>query len=202
MKQDTTVIIGLGNPGKKYEKTRHNTGFRVVDVLRKRYRFSQWEISEKYYAFISEGAIAGKKIVLAKPYTFMNNSGKAVKKIATNVRLTTSNLFVIHDDISLPLGVMRIVKNRGSAGHQGVKSIIKALGTKDFVRLRIGIDTKNAKKINLVRGGTPNGIKDFVLQKFTPAEEKILKKIMLHAILAIELALTQGLARAMTEYNR
>jgi len=191
MKQESIIIIiGLGNPGKLYEKTRHNVGFRVVDALKRHYLFSPWKISETYCAFISVGKIAGKKVVLAKPYTFMNNSGKTAKKLTANYKLPTANLLVIHDDISLSLGTLRIVKNRGSAGHQGVNSIIESLGTKDFVRLRIGTGRKTIKNV-----------KEFVLQKFTPAEEKILKKVITKSLAVVELALQDSLSRAMTEYN-
>lgn len=190
------VIMGLGNPGKRYEKTRHNIGFRVVDAIRKRYGFSPWKMSEKYYSFVSEGTIARREVMLAKPYTFMNNSGVAVKRTVENCKLEIENVIVIHDDLTLPLGTLRIVKNRGPAGHQGVNSIIKTLETKDFVRFRIG--TRPIKK----RREQRQEMKTFVLQKFTATEEKTLSNVIAAVLQAIELTLKEGLAKAMTEYNR
>jgi len=141
------LIVGLGNPGKKYKKTRHNVGFMVIDALKKK--------------------ISGKNIVLLKPQTFMNNSGKTVKRIIRNLKFEIRNLVVIHDDIDLPLGTIRVSKNVGSAGHKGIQSIIDELGTKNFTRIRIGIQPKTGK---------PKEVEKFVLEKFTKQEEKIIKK--------------------------
>jgi len=141
------LIVGLGNPGKKYKQTRHNVGFMVIDALKKK--------------------ISGKNIVLLKPQTFMNNSGKTVKKIIRNLKFEIRNLVVIHDDIDLPLGTIRVSKNVGSAGHKGVQSIIDELGTQNFTRIRIGIQPKPKK---------PKDVEKFVLQKFTKGEEKIIEK--------------------------
>ena len=140
------LIIGLGNPGKKYEKTRHNIGFYVVDEIPKR-----------------------NNLVMAKPQAFMNNSGKAVKVLIKHYRLNPENLIIIHDDIDLQLGKFKIQKNRGSAGHKGVQSIIKELGTKNFWRIRIGICPQKGK---------PKNVEKFVLKKFTKKEEGIVKKII------------------------
>lgn len=143
-------IVGLGNPGEKYKNTRHNIGFRVIDEFREKNNFSEFRISQKFNAEISKGEIAGQSVILAKPQTFMNNSGKAVKSLLRN-------LFVIHDDIDLPLGKIKIVKNRGSAGHKGVESIIKELGTKNFIRFRIGISPeKPSTRAKLGAGPVPH----------------------------------------------
>ena len=140
------LIVGLGNPGKKYEKTRHNVGFMVIDELKKK------ELSNK--------------VKLLKPEIFMNSSGTAVSNLMSFYKIKPKNLLIIHDDIDLPIGKIRIVKNRGSAGHKGVQSIIKKLGTKDFHRIRIGICPTKSK---------PKNIERFVLEKFIKSEEKILK---------------------------
>ena len=116
------LIVGLGNPGKKYEKTRHNVGFRVIDELEKE--------------------IFDENIILFKPQAFMNNSGRTVKKFFQNSKLKTQNLIVVHDDIDLLLGKIRISKNSSSGGHKGIQSIIDTLGTKNFTRIRIGIRPK------------------------------------------------------------
>lgn len=150
------LIVGLGNPGKKYKKTRHNVGFRVVDALK--------------------NEISSKDIILLRPETFMNNSGKAVKSLSTKYKIPTTNIIVIHDDIDLPLGTIRISKNRSSAGHKGVQSIIDELGTKDFTRVRIGI------RPPLLRQGFGERAQDFVLEKFSKQEEKQLKEIIKKAV--------------------
>ncbi len=153
------LIVGLGNPGKKYKNTRHNFGFQVIDALK----------------------IKNEKIILFKPQTFMNESGQAVKKLIAKHQLPISNLLVVHDDIDLPLGTIKLVKNRGAAGHKGVQSIIDALGTKDFHRLRLGIRPEIK----------PRNVDKFVLQEFTKTENKVKKESIEKAVLAIELAIKQ-----------
>jgi PTH1 family peptidyl-tRNA hydrolase len=147
------LVVGLGNPGKKYHGTRHNVGFVIIDELTK----------EKP----AEG------FVLAKPKTFMNRSGVAVKTLVRKYKLKIENLIVIHDDIDLPLGEFKIQKGRGAAGHKGVQSIINELGTKDFWRVRIGICPKEGK---------PQNVEKFILQKFTKEEEKTIKETIKKAI--------------------
>ena len=144
------LIVGLGNPGKKYEKTRHNVGSRVVGELK---------------------SLNLKDIILVQPTTFMNESGRAVKKITKNYKLKTENLIVVHDDIDLPLGEFKIQKNRGSAGHKGVQSIIDSLGTKDFTRIRIGIKPEQYYR-------PFRSTEKFVLEKFTKDEDEILKEVI------------------------
>lgn len=165
------LIAGLGNPGKKYEKTRHNIGTRVVDELE---------------------SLNLKNVILSEPTTFMNESGKAIKKILKNHNLKTTDLVVIHDDIDLPIGKIRIVKNRGSAGHKGVESVIKELGTKSFIRFRMGI---------LPATGKPKNPENFVLQKFNKEEEKIIGEVVKKTAAAVEMVLKDGLEKAMNEFN-
>lgn len=203
------IIIGLGNPGKEYQKTPHNLGFMAIEEIAKENEFPGFRLSKKFKAEISEGEISGQKTVLAKPQTFMNESGKAVKAIfnfpsfAPPARFDArraggasagkqfSSLLVIHDDIDLPLGEIKISENRGSAGHKGVESIIKALKTKGFARFRIG--AKPAAK--------PENAKDFVLKNFTKSEEKVVKKALTNTVQAIKSAITEGVEKAMNEYN-
>jgi len=149
------IIIGLGNPGEKYNNTPHNVGFEAVEQFAKENNFPEFKLSEKFKALISEK----NNILLVKPQTFMNESGKSVKKIRRG--RTSAKLIVIHDDIDLPLGKIKISKNRGSAGHKGVESIIKELGTKDFIRIRIGVSRKN---------------KPDVLKKFDKESKKTIKE--------------------------
>ncbi len=142
------LIVGLGNPGQKFQKTRHNIGFRVVD-----------ELAENKTG----------QFMIAKPQTFMNESGRAVKKLVAKFKIPTANLWVVHDDIDLPLGKFKISQGRGSAGHKGVQSIINELKTKDFNRVRIGICPKTGK---------PKTVEKFVLQNFTKEEETVLKEVI------------------------
>jgi len=163
------LIIGLGNPGSKYIKTRHNIGFRVLDEFQNENNFSDFEFSKKFNSLISDGIIKKKAIILAKPQTFMNSSGIAVKKLINFYKIKSSAIIVIHDDIDLFFGTIKVSERRGSAGHKGVESIIKELGTKDFIRLRIGIKDKKLKYKNTEK---------YVLEKFTEQEEKQIKENM------------------------
>ena len=168
------LIVGLGNPGKKYQETRHNLGFQVVDEL---------------------GFLKDKKIILTKPKTFMNLSGKAVKSLMTEYKVPPLSLWVIHDDIDLPLGKIKIVKNRGAAGHKGVESIIKELKTKNFIRFRIGIKPKPYTL-------SPKTLDKFVLQKFNKDEERVVKEVIKKSVEAIGVVLKEGLEKAMSKYNK
>jgi len=187
------IIIGLGNPGKKYQNTRHNIGFQVIDEFREKNNFPEFRPVKKYNSLISEEIFEGKKVILLKPQTFMNNSGVAVKKITTHYKLPTTNLIIIHDDIDLPLGKIRIIKNRGSAGHKGVESVIKETGTKNFIRFRIGI---------LPEKGKPKNPEKFVLQKFNKKEQEITAEVIKKTVKAIGTLITQGIEKVMNEYNK
>jgi len=190
------IVVGLGNPGKKFEKTRHNLGFRVVDEFQRKnrdvYHFSDFRFVKKFNSLISEGISNRKKVILAKPQTFMNASGKAVKALIENWKLKIENLIVIHDDVDLSLGQIKIVKNRGPAGHKGVQSIIDELGTKNFTRFRIGI-------MNYELG--IRNTEKFVLQKFSKSEEEILKGVIERTCQAIETAIGEGVEKVMSKFN-
>ena len=123
------LIIGLGNPGKKYDSSRHNLGFLVLDKFSKKNHF-EFKSSKKLKSKISKGSFGKKRIVLAKPQTLMNNSGKSAKILATKYKTQSTNIFIVHDDIDIPLGKMKIVKNRGAGGHKGIQSIINEIKTK------------------------------------------------------------------------
>ncbi len=183
--------MGLGNPGKKYKDTRHNIGFRIINKFGEINNFPEFKLSKKSNSLISEDTLNGKKIIIAKPQTFMNKSGKAIKALTNFYK--TKGLFVVHDDIDLLLGKIKIVKGRGSAGHKGIESIIKEIGTKNFVRFRVGIKPKNLKLKN---------VEKLVLQKFKKEEEKIIKKVIKNTVEAIKLTFEKGLERAMNEYNK
>jgi len=182
------LIIGLGNPGNKYEKTRHNAGFIIIEEIRKECNFPDFKFNKKIDTEISIGKISvssraksrdlDEKIILAKPQSFMNNSGSAVKKLLSYYKLPaspagrkTKNLIVIHDDLDIELGKFKISADSSSAGHNGVQSIIDTLGTKNFVRIRMGIEGEEKRKERKIPGD------DFVLCKFPEDDLDIIKNL-------------------------
>jgi len=180
------LIFGLGNPEKKYEETRHNIGSKVVDELRSSPHFATARVIDEL------GSFDLADVILAKPATFMNESGKRVKSLIRYHALKANNLIVLHDDLDIPLGEIRIAKDRGSAGHKGVDSVIKEMGTKDFVRFRVGVCPK---------AGKPANPEKFVLQKFNKEEGKIVEQAIEKTAEAIEFLLKEGLKKTMTKYN-
>lgn len=139
------LIVGLGNPGKQYEKTRHNLGFMAADALREIWGFEDWNEDKKTNSLTTSGKVGEEKICLLKPQTFMNLSGEAVAKFVSYKKIPLSDILVIHDEIDLPWKRVKMESNCGSAGHKGVQSIIESLGVKDFFRLRVGIGQDSAK---------------------------------------------------------
>src|SRR3989344_1404912 len=185
------IIVGLGNPGKKFEETRHNIGFLVLDKFMKKNNFPDFEFSKKYNSLVSENILNNKKVILAKPQTFMNDSGKAVKSLVSSVRDQVSALIIVHDDIDLPIGKIKIVKERGSAGHKGVESIIKNIGNRGLIRIRVGIAPQN--KIRA---------KQIVLKKFNKKEKEIMNDVKEKTVKALDFLIQNGLVKAMNEYNK
>ncbi len=183
------VIVGLGNPGKEYEKTRHNTGFITIDKLANKYNI---EVNkEKHKALIGRGTIEGKKVILVKPQTYMNLSGEAAREVLEFYKEDVKNLIAIFDDIDLPLGNIRI-KEKGSAGtHNGVKSLVKELGSQDFKRVKVGIGSP-AKQIDLI---------SYVLGRFSTEEWEKIDKSSDNAVDAIGVIIRDGILKAMNEYN-
>lgn len=175
------LIVGLGNPGKKYEKTRHNIGFVVLDELHDKfqtYSISDWTLDKKFNAFVSSCTFENKKILLLKPQTFMNDSGVSVRALCDYYKLTEQDILVVHDEKDIILGDNRLESNRSSAGHNGIKSIIQHLNTQNFSRLRVGVGHKN-----------PNKMKDtveFVLGKFGFFERNTVEKSITDALNQIE----------------
>lgn len=164
------LIVGLGNPDHKYNDTRHNIGFAILDfILTNEFSaagFTPWQESRKFEAFISEGKAGREKIILAKPTTYMNNSGISVKSLMAFYKIKPADLVVVQDELDFPLGKFKVQKDRSSAGHKGVQSIIDEIGTQDFTRVRIGIGQEDK-----MRGAS------YVLSKFTTEEKDVLQKI-------------------------
>jgi PTH1 family peptidyl-tRNA hydrolase len=184
----TKLIIGLGNPGRKYAGNRHNVGFQCLDRLAEAWglSFSQ----RKHKALLAQGEIAGLKVILAKPQTFMNLSGDAVQQMARFHRVPPDNILVIYDDLDLPVGRIRLRPEGGSGGHKGMKSLIEHLGTNGFPRLRVGIGRPTH--------GDPV---DYVLDDFTLDERITIDVVYEKVVSAVELWLTEGVAAAMNRYN-
>lgn len=177
------LLVGLGNPGEQYEKTRHNAGFMFVDFFRKRMDFPEFSLENDFKGLISEGNINGEKVILLKPLTFMNLSGESVIRTANFYKILSSDIFVIYDDVDLPLGSIRF-REKGSAGtHNGMKSIINHLSTMDFPRLRLGIETRSKNnKISLDA---------YVLSNFTGKEVAIFKEELEDAFEKVQNALAK-----------
>ena len=163
------LIVGLGNIGKEYEKTRHNFGFLAVDQLASQYGFSVWKREKKFFGEICTGQIEGEKVILLKPDTYMNISGKAVQAIAHFYKIVLKNIWIWHDDVDLVFGKIRITQNGKSGGHNGIKSIINTLGSPEFFRLKFGIKNEFLEKMPTDR---------FVLGKFSTEESNQTKIII------------------------
>ena len=183
------VIIGLGNPGKKYEKTRHNIGFIAIDSLRKKLNIS--DEREKFQALISEKNIDGEKVIFLKPQTFMNLSGNSVIEIVNFYKLDSKkDIIVIYDDMDLPFGDIRIREKGSSGGHNGIKSIISHIG-EEFIRIKCGIGAKE------------KGAIEYVLGEFNQTEQKILDEILDNIDnCVIEMITVQNMDRIMQKYNK
>ena len=187
------LIVGLGNPGRKYEKTRHNLGFAVLDALLQKLtpvEKTVWQEDEKSNSLIAKVG----DLVLAKPQTFVNASGFTVKKLASSLKLPASNIYVVHDDLDLPLGKIKIRKGGGSAGHRGVDSIIEELGTDDFIKFRLGIGHPGF-------GSSDKEVEGYVLSPFGRGEKDEARRMVKQAVKAIRLALEKGLEEVMNRYN-
>jgi PTH1 family peptidyl-tRNA hydrolase len=183
------LIVGLGNPGREYRETRHNIGFMLVDYLAKRLGVSFTRLESK--ALVTKGEYQGRRLVLAKPQTFMNLSGSAVGSLVRFYKVPMPNLLVAYDDVDLPLGTIRLRAEGGSAGQKGMASIIERLGRQDFPRLRLGI-------------GRPPGrmeAADYVLQPFKKDEAELLPVVLERAVEAVLVFVTSGLDTAMNQYN-
>lgn len=185
------IIVGLGNPGKQYENTRHNIGFDVIETLAELDHVAVLE--KKHKAIIGKGFVSGQKCVLAKPQTFMNLSGESVRQLLDYYKVDeTAELIVISDDVSLEVGQIRIRKKGSAGGHNGLKSIIAHLGHDSFVRIKMGVGEK------------PPGydLADYVLGHFTSQERKVMDEAARRAAEAIRVIIAQGPDAAMNDFNR
>lgn len=194
------LIVGLGNPGPQYTDTRHNIGYMIVEHLSHELteRAAAWENDTKHKAMIAKAG----DVILVKPLTFMNNSGVAVRGLMEYYKLKPVDVWVIHDDIDLPLGKIRIRQKGGTAGHNGVTSILNELNSDEFVRFRMGIgrgkeSTGQSENKNL----SHRSVIAFVLSRFTQSEAGTLKHLVKHGSQAVRLALDSGMDKAMNRFN-
>ncbi|MBU6323269.1 aminoacyl-tRNA hydrolase [Patescibacteria group bacterium] len=193
------IIAGLGNPGKEYEKTRHNAGRMAVELLAEEEGFEAFALNKTAKALVAKGALRGEPAVLVLPETMMNLSGKAVAAFVKSPK-AAKNLLVIHDDLDLPLGVIKMVVGRGSGGHKGVESIMRAVKTKDFARIRIGISGKGKKNQAKKVSGEEKVVKH-VIGKWKPAEAAVLAKVLRKATEAARIYAADGADAAVMFAN-
>ena len=189
------LIVGLGNPGRTYARDRHNIGFRCLNYFASLHhiRFDHRQCQAR----IGIGEIAGSKLLLAKPGTFVNLSGKAVACLARRHDIPLNDIVVVYDDLDLPLGKIRLRGSGGSGGHKGMKSIISALGGQDFPRIRIGIGRPQVEE----QSSGEDIIVNYVLGDFSPQEEKVIKLAIVTVAQAIDCLLSQGIEMAMSKFN-
>lgn len=199
MQADTThYVVGLGNPGPTYAASRHNVGWRVLDAWRTHHGLSDPHHASRWSGRVSEGVFADTPVTLLYPDTFMNNSGQAVKKlVATDA---AARLIVVYDDVDIAFGSIKVSVGGGAAGHNGVQSVAKALGTTAFIRLRVGIAPRHVLTRRPVRP-SGNTLPTFVLQPFTGREERQLPAVLDTAVAALDTILVAGAANAMNRFN-
>lgn len=184
------IIAGLGNPGPKYADTRHNAGFKAVDLMARKNGF---EIKKsKFKSLIADEVIAGKRCLIMKPQTMMNLSGEAILEAADYYNIPDENIIIIYDDISLDIGKIRIRRKGSAGGHNGIKSIISCLGSEDFPRVKIGVDKKSDARIDLAA---------WVLGNFPKEKEAELNSALENAVSSVELMVQGNIDEAMNKYN-
>ena len=187
------IVIGLGNPGSKYEFTRHNIGFRIIDSLARDMGI-EFNKVKSYYSLISRGMINNHKVMLVKPQTFMNLSGRAVNRVVSYYKIPLQDLLIVYDDLNLELGQVRIRKKGSSGGHKGIESIMQYLNSEDIPRLRIGIGNPSVNyNFDCV---------SYVLSNFNNDEEDKIEEVIQLSTEAVKTIIEDGFEKAMRKYNR
>jgi PTH1 family peptidyl-tRNA hydrolase len=189
--ESPALVAGLGNPGPEYADHRHNVGFQVIEVLARSHGLT-FSRRKELKAHVAEGQIAGRAVLLAKPQTYMNLSGRALGRLQRTYEIPPEQILIVYDDLDLPLGRLRMRPEGGSGGHKGMRSIIDVLGTQAFPRLRVGVDR-------------PPGRMDpaeYVLRPFDEEQQELLDDVLERAVAAIECWLVDGIVAAMDEFNR
>jgi PTH1 family peptidyl-tRNA hydrolase len=183
------VMIGLGNPGKKYEDTRHNAGFLAIDKISEKWAIPTQQ--NKFRALVGEGRIDGEKVLLVKPQTYMNLSGESVAEVLKFYKLVPDDLVVIYDDLDLPCGQLRLREKGSAGGHNGIKSIIQHVGTQEFKRIKIGIG----------RPEPGRSVSDYVLQPFSAAERSVIAEAVSFAAEAAAMWASEPFPKVMNHFN-
>lgn len=183
------IIVGLGNPGSKYEFTRHNVGFEVIDLFCR--EIGAGEFGRRDFSLVTEGRLGTEDLVLAKPQTFMNDSGAAVASLMSRYDVSLADLYVIYDDLNLDLGILRIRRKGSAGGHKGVQSIIDSLGGHSFARLRIGIG-QPPERMDAI---------DYVLSEFSDKEREQIAQMEYMAVDALKIMILEGAESAMNKFN-
>jgi len=189
------LIVGLGNPGKSYSRNRHNAGFQCLNHFARLHHIHFYH--RQCHARVGIGKASGEKLLLARPGTFMNLSGKSVACLVHKHKIPLSDLLVIYDDLDLPLGKIRLRQSGSSGGHKGMNSIISALSSEGFPRIRVGIDRPNGEKQSM----SEDAIINYVLSDFSRQEEASLEPVISRVAEAIDCFLTQGMTAAMNKFN-
>lgn len=189
------LVVGLGNPENKYIGTRHNLGFEVLDELVKKLNLADWSKEAKFKSEL----IKTQDLILVKPQTYVNNSGMAVCQLADYYKIKPENIVIIHDELDLPLGKIKVRIGGAAAGHHGVESVINILGTDQFIRIRLGIG--NLRTQSSEHKGQSLSAEKFVLEQFTHSEKPQVKHMIKQAIKALELVLEKGVIEAQNQFN-
>ena len=195
----TYIVVGLGNPGDEYEKTRHNAGRMAVEYIARAYGFDPFVFTRQSHALVSHGEMAGENVILVLPETYMNRSGSAVSPFVKSLK-AAERLIVVHDEIDLPIGTLKIAFGRGSGGHKGVESVARAVKTKEFARIRVGISPAGAKgQIKKPKG--EEKVVAFLMKQFAPAELQKLRRVQKITSDAVSCIIAEGVEKAMNIYN-
>jgi PTH1 family peptidyl-tRNA hydrolase len=193
------IIVGLGNPGEEYEHTRHNAGRMAVSAFIKKAGLPEVVASSKYSSLVSEGKVGKEKVLVLMPETFMNKSGAAIKNLVTSLK-KAETLVVVHDDLDMPLGKIKILFNRGTGGHNGLESIKKAIKTDAYIRVKIGISPKTPG--GKIKKPDSAKIMDFIVAEFKKPELEVMKKTAKKAAEAIEMIVMEGKEKAQELFNQ
>lgn len=190
------LIVGLGNPGEKYDNTRHNLGFAAVEELRKKLKAPEWGEDKKFKSAISK---LSSDIILVRPLTYMNQSGRSVASLRNFYKVEDGDICIVHDELDLPTGHLKMRLGGAAAGHHGVESIINSLGTDKFIRLRLGIGT--VESLQGERKSKSFNAEHFVLDPFSPKEKSEVKSMLKKAIEILKVYLEDGIEKAQNQYN-
>ena len=195
----TWIIVGLGNPGEEYENTRHNTGRMAVEAFAKKFSLSEWKKDARAHSLTAKGLVNGTPVVCVLPETFMNKSGTAVMTFVKTLK-AAERCIILYDELDMPLGGAKMAFNRGSGGHKGVESIARALKTKAFWRMRIGISPSTASgKLRKPKG--EDEVLEFILKRFKPSEIAELNAVFKRTTEALASVVTDGPLKAMNAFN-